>query len=151
MTSVPYRLSVWVYWYTDMAPRILISIDPADPRPIFVQIMDEVRRAVVLGNLVEDDSLPSVRQLATQLRVNPNTVQQAYRELERENVVYVRRGRGTFVSSRAATATDHERRRLARSVAERALQEAYRQGLEASELLEALRDLVRDEKKGASS
>ena len=149
LTSLPYRLSVWVDWYTDMAPRILISIDAADPRPIFVQIMDEVRRAVVLGNLVEDDPLPSVRQLATQLRVNPNTVQQAYRELERDSVVYVRRGRGTFVSAQAA-GTGQERRRLARGVAERALQEAYRQGLGAGELLEALRDLVRDEK-GASS
>jgi GntR family transcriptional regulator len=70
---------------------LLITIDAADPRPIYVQITDEVRRSIVVGTLKADDPLPSVRQLAGQLRVNPNTVQQAYRELERVGLIYVRR------------------------------------------------------------
>jgi GntR family transcriptional regulator len=119
---------------------VLISIDAADARPIYVQIMDEVRRAVVLGTVKPDDPLPSVRQMAADLRVNPNTVQQAYRELERDGLVYVRRGQGTFVSEEGAVQTDRERRELATMVAERALREAYRNGLTAADLLEAIRE-----------
>ena len=59
-------------------------IDPRAARPIYVQIMDEVRRLIVTGELRPDDPLPSVRQLAADLRVNHNTIVQAYRELERE-------------------------------------------------------------------
>jgi GntR family transcriptional regulator len=75
-----------------------------------------------------DDPLPSVRQLAGELRVNPNTVQQAYRELERGGLVYVRRGQGTFVAEEGGVQSDRERRDLAAMVAERALREAYRNG-----------------------
>jgi GntR family transcriptional regulator len=120
---------------------VLISIDPADARPIYVQIMDEVKRALVLGTVKPDDPLPSVRQLASELRVNPNTVQQAYRELERDGLVYVRRGQGTFVAEEGAVRTETERRKLAEVVAERALREAYRSGLSAADLVEAIRDV----------
>ncbi len=118
---------------------MLISIDPADARAIYVQIMDEVRRGLVLGTLAPDSALPSVRQLAAELKVNPNTVQQAYRELERDGLVYVRRGQGTFIASAAAEASANERGKLARTVAERALREAYRHGLRADELVFAIR------------
>ena len=117
---------------------MLISIDAADARPIYVQIMDEIRRAVVLGTVKPDDPLPSVRQLAGELKVNPNTVQQAYRELERDGLVYVRRGQGTFVAEEGAVQTDKERRELAEMVADRALREAYRNGLSAEELVAAI-------------
>lgn len=118
---------------------MLINIDTADARPIYVQIMDEIKRAVVLGTVRPDDPLPSVRQLAGDLRVNPNTVQQAYRELERDGMVYVRRGQGTFVAEEATVHTERERRELARMVADRALREAYRNGLSADELISAIR------------
>ena len=116
---------------------LLVQIQPTDSRPIYVQIMDEVRRAVVLGDLEAEDPLPSVRELAGQLHVNPNTVSQAYRELESEGMVYVRRGRGTFVAPEADRAD--ERESLAREVADRALREAYRHGLAPEELIEAVR------------
>jgi GntR family transcriptional regulator len=119
---------------------VLISIDPGDARPIYVQIMDEIRRAVVLGTVKPDDPLPSVRQLAGELKVNPNTVQQAYRELERDGLVYVRRGQGTFVAEEGAVQTDRERKELARMVADRALREAYRNGLSSDDLVEAIRE-----------
>jgi GntR family transcriptional regulator len=111
------------------------AIDPSDPRPIYVQVMDEIRRGIVLGNWRADDMLPSVRQLAVELRINPNTVQQAYRELEREGVVYVRRGQGTHVVGQDAA---RERRRMLRGLAKRMLQEAYRHGVELGELISAL-------------
>jgi len=113
------------------------SIDTRDARPIYVQIMDEVRRALVVGTPRSEDPLPSVRQLAGDLRLNPNTVAQAYRELEREGIVYVRRGQGTFVAERDGGEAD--RRALARAVAERALLDAHRHGLGAAELIEAIR------------
>lgn len=125
---------------------LLVEIRPGDPRPIYVQIMDEVRRAVALGDLEAEQPLPSVRELAGALRVNPNTVSQAYRELESEGTVYVRRGRGTFVAPDVDRA--EERDALAREVAERALRDAYRHGLEPGELIEAVRrEADRDERR----
>ena len=120
---------------------MLVSIDPADPRPIYVQIMDEVRRALVVGTLEEGDSLPSVRQLAIDLRINPNTVAQAYRELERDGVVHVKRGQGTFVS--AFSVNGKQRRAIAQDVAARALRDAHRNGVAAEELIKALEALAR--------
>jgi GntR family transcriptional regulator len=118
---------------------VLISIDTGDARPLYVQIMDEIKRAVVLGTVAANDPLPSVRQLASELRVNPNTVQQAYRELERSGRVYVRRGQGTFVAEEDGAAhRDEERQELAEMVAERALREAYRNGVTAEELVAAI-------------
>ena len=116
---------------------MLIHIQPTDPRPIYVQIMDEVRRARVIGTLQPEDPLPSVRQLAADLRVNPTTVQQAYRELEREGVVYVRRGQGTFATMAPIDGVD--RRAIAGGIAQRALVEAHRSGLRAQELIDAIR------------
>ncbi len=114
-----------------------VSIDTTDPRPLYLQIMDEVRRALVLGTLAAEEPLPSVRQLASELRINPNTVAQAYRELERSGVVYVRRGQGTFVSP--AHGNGDERHALAGRVAERALLDAHRNGIGAEELIDAIR------------
>ena len=115
---------------------MLISVDGADRRPIYIQIVDEVRRALVLGKLRADEPLPSVRQLSADLRVNPNTVSQAYRELEREGVVEVRRGQGTFVVK--ANVNGSQRRVMAREVAARALRDAHRNGLTAADLIDAI-------------
>ena len=115
-----------------------VSIDPTDARPIYQQIMDEVRRALAVGTVGPQDPLPSVRQLASDLRVNPNTVQQAYRELERAGVVYVRRGQGTFISE--SSRREEERSLLIRQLAERALRDAWRHGVDIDEFMAALRD-----------
>ena len=115
---------------------IVFNIDPTDSRPIYMQIMDEVRRAIVVGTAGPDSPLPSVRQLAADLRVNPNTVQQAYRELEREDLIYVRRGQGTFIA--IAPEVDSERRTIAARLAEQFLRDAYRNGITPEELLAAI-------------
>lgn len=118
-----------------------ITLDPRDPRPLYAQIMDDLRRAVALGTLRAEDPLPSVRELASQLRVNPRTVLQAYGELEREGFLYVRRGQGTFV----APAVRVDRHRLAREVAKRALLEARRNGVSIRELVKAIRRVAAEE------
>ena len=120
-----------------------LAINTADPRPIYVQIMDEIRRALVRGTLGPDDPLPSVRELAVSLRVNPRTVSQAYAELEREGVVYVRRGQGTFVAP-GVLPDARERPRLAREVARRALADARRNGLVLEDLMAALLEVERE-------
>jgi len=120
-----------------------MRIDPADPRPIYVQVMDEVRRAVATGALAPGDPVPSIREVARQLRINPLTVKQAYGELEREALVEVRRGLGTFVRAKVSAAATREE--VARGVAERALRDAYRNGLSAKQLLDAIRASSRSE------
>ena len=119
---------------------MFVSIDPRDPRPIYVQIIDEVRRRVAMRTLQPDEALPSVRQLAVELGINPNTVRQAYRELERDGWVYVKRGEGTFVSQKRAV--ERERDELRAEVARRAWRDAQRHGMQLDDLIGALRALV---------
>lgn len=123
---------------------MLVTIDPRDARPLYLQIMDEVRRALVVGSLRPGDPLPSVRELAAELVVNPRTVRQAYQELEREGVVHVKRGLGTFVSP-GAHPDRGEQRALGRGVAKRALLEARRNGLGVEDLLMMIREVAAEE------
>jgi GntR family transcriptional regulator len=97
--------------------------------------MDEVRRLVALG---AHHMLPSARELAADLRLNHNTIVQAYRELEREGAVYAKRGQGTFVAE--PSGTEAERARLLGEVARRALTDAHRHGIAPLALIEALRE-----------
>jgi GntR family transcriptional regulator len=122
---------------------MVFHISHSDDRPLYLQIVDEVRRAIVLGVLKVDEPLPSVRELAAELRINPNTVQQAYRELERESAVYVRRGQGTFVAQNSGGAA--ERAALSDVVARRAARDAYRHGLSIRELIEALNSVEKEQ------
>jgi GntR family transcriptional regulator len=121
---------------------MLIDLDADDPRPVFQQIVDEVRRAVAVGQVKPDDPLPAVRKLANDLKVNANTVQHAYRTLEREGVVYVRRGTGTFVSPIAREDGKERRMAVARQIAGRAMREGFRHGLLASDIIAALHDIT---------
>jgi len=68
-----------------------------DKTPIYLQIMDFIKMDIVTGKLKSKNKLPSVREMATNLKVNPNTLQTAYQELERLGIVYTQRGTGTFV------------------------------------------------------
>ena len=119
---------------------MLIDIDSSDPRPVFRQIADEVQRSIAVGILRPGEALPAVRELAGELKVNANTVQHAYRTLESEGSVHVRRGLGTFVSE-LAKESKAKQAALARRIAERALREGFKHGLLASDLIEALREL----------
>ncbi len=130
---------------------MVVNIDPRDARPLYLQIMDEVRRALVVGTIRPEDPLPSIRELASDLAVNPRTVQQAYGELEREGVVYVRRGQGTFVAAIAGGSRREERDALARGVAKRALLDARRNGLGLEELVTIMREVAAEEEREAGA
>ena len=76
----------------------MIQLNYRDTRPFYQQIKDNVRQLVVSGALKKDEKLPSVRELAASLAINPNTIQRAYRELESEGYIYTLAGKGTFVA-----------------------------------------------------
>ena len=77
----------------------MIVLDSRDSRPLYQQVKDSLRRMMLTGLLEPDEKLPSVRSLATQLAINPNTIQRAYAELEAEGYIYSVAGRGSFVSA----------------------------------------------------
>ena len=89
----------------------MISINFRDPRPIYEQIKDNLRRLIVSGALSADAKLPSVREMATELAINPSTIQRAYRELEQEGYICSVPGKGSFVCG-SAEAELHRRREL---------------------------------------
>jgi GntR family transcriptional regulator len=113
-----------------------------DPRPIYRQIADEIQRAVSVGVAKPGESLPAARVLAKELKLNTNTVQHAYRTLAQEGIIEMRRGLGAFVA--AAPPRDSRVRpdAIARQIAERALREAFRHGLLASDLRRALDEIA---------
>jgi len=120
---------------------LAFDLDPRDARPVFRQIADEIQRCIGIGVLKPQDPLPAARQLAQQLKVNANTVQHAYRTLEAEGSVHVRRGLGTFVSQRPKESSARQSA-TARQIAERMLREGYRHGLLASDLIAALKEIA---------
>jgi GntR family transcriptional regulator len=128
---------------------MLVDIDATDPRPVYRQIADEIRRCVSVGILKIDEPLPAISKLAAQLKVNANTVQHAYRTLEREGVVYVKRGMGTFVSTRAVELGRGKQAVVARQIAERMLREGFRHGLLASDLIAALQEIAPGRSRGS--
>ena len=82
----------------------MISLNYRDSRPIYEQIRDGLRKLIVTGALSADEKLPSVRALAAQLAINPNTIQRAYNELEGEGYIYSVPGKGSFAAAFAAAA-----------------------------------------------
>jgi GntR family transcriptional regulator len=100
-----------------------INIDPNSHVPIYLQIVSGIRSAVASGVLRPGEPLPSLRSLGVELKVNPNTVQRAFDELEREGLVYPRRGVGMYVSESGL--------RPAQGRDERVVVEAFQKGIEA--------------------
>ena len=76
----------------------MFQLDHKDPRPIYEQIKDKIKELIIAGVLKENDKVPSVRELAGTLTINPNTIQKAYRDLEAEGYIYSLRAKGSFVA-----------------------------------------------------
>jgi len=109
-------------------------IDPRSPTPLYAQIAERLRVAIAAGELAPGASLPSVRQLAATLRVNPATAVQAYRELESAGFVELRQGAGTFVKAIAPERKAEERNTQARQLVRTMLADAGRLGIPLAEL-----------------
>ncbi len=115
-------------------------IDPRSPTPLYAQIAERIRVAIAAGDLAPGDPLPSVRQLAARLRVNPATAVQAYRDLEGAGFVELRQGAGSFVKAIPSEQRAEERSIQARQLIRGMLAEAGRLGIPFAELKVALDD-----------
>jgi GntR family transcriptional regulator len=113
------------------------QIDPRSPTPLYEQIAARVRVAVAAGELKPGDALPSVRALARDLRVNPATVVQAYRDLAVDGFVEIRHGQGTFVQEVPSFLRDEERQAQAEKLVRKLLQDAARLGIDVEDLTRA--------------
>lgn len=121
-----------------------LSIDLRDRTPIYIQLERGLRAAIAAGRLRAGDQLPTVRQLAVDLRVNANTVARVYSELERAGVLETRRGVGSFVSAtRAQARPRRERDRRLSAFVTRLLADADTEGFTSDDVLAALRAHVR--------
>jgi GntR family transcriptional regulator len=114
---------------------VVLTVDPRSGVPIYLQVIEQIKRSVAIGVLGAGEQLPTVKQLALDLTINPNTVAKAYRELERDGVIETSPGRGSFVKSNGvkdttkAAATD-----VARDGIDTAVREAKSIGLNAEEI-----------------
>ena len=118
------------------------DIDPRSPNPLWGQIAARIRVAVAAGVLRPGEILPSVRELAKRLRVNPATVAQAYKELASEGFVEARHGAGTFVREVSQENRAMERKRQATKLVRRMLEDGARLGINGKDLIEAFREEV---------
>jgi GntR family transcriptional regulator len=117
-------------------------VDPADPRPIWRQIEEGIVHAITRGDFAVGSPVPSVRDLAKQLRVNPNTVVKVYQHLAEQGLLEVRRGEGTFVAGIPSTLSRRDRSRVLADSASQCVARALTQGSSASEILEAIEDAI---------
>jgi GntR family transcriptional regulator len=126
---------------------LAFTIDARHPTPLHHQLMRAIRFAISTGKLAVGDQLPTVRQLAVDLRINANTVAKVYAELERTGIVETRRGVGTFVRARHfEAAREKDRERELHELEDHFLSKAAHLGFSAKEVIEHLRDRLKKSK-----
>src|SRR5580658_1672527 len=116
--------------------------------PVYRQIMDQVRGGIASGALTSGDQLPTVRQLAVDLEINPNTVVRAYRELELGGLLETHQGTGTFISTQKMKRADAEREKQLAQIAADCVSRAGAAGFTVEELIEELRGLASEPTRG---
>ena len=121
----------------------MITINTRDPRPIYLQIKEGLCRLILSGALQTGERLPSVRELAGQLAINPNTIQRAYREMELEGFIYSMTGKGSFVSP--IQEVDAGRKAARTEQFREAAQELLRLGIKKEALIAMLEELEQED------
>jgi GntR family transcriptional regulator len=122
---------------------MLIKVDTKSFVPIYEQVKMEVRRLAAVGALRPHDPLPSIRELAAEILVNPNTVARAYRELEQEGLITTQKGRGSFLAARRERDIDRELASYLGRRMDEAVREAGRFGLGPAEIRKLAEDSLR--------
>lgn len=122
----------------------MLRINPSDAVPIWKQIEEEIRRLIALGRFTSGDSIPSVRDLAKDLRVNPATVAKAYQRLADSGFLETRRGEGTFVAAAPPTFKKLARRQALKAAAHRFASLAATVGATPEEALEEIQSALED-------
>lgn len=110
----------------------MIILDYKDRRPIYEQVMEKMKDLMLLGVLMENQPLPSVRSMAMDLSINPNTIQRAYAELERQGYIYTVKGKGSFVAENSEM-KENKKREVLQKFSE-VLEEAVRLGISDEDL-----------------
>lgn len=121
---------------------MILNVQPSSGVPIYLQVVQQVKQRIATGALLPGEKLPSVRDIAEQLRVNPNTIARAISELEHQGIVETRRGTGTYVAEITSTLSRAERRRLVNEACEHAVTEAYHLAWPAEDLKEVFNNRV---------
>lgn len=116
----------------------MIFIDYRDARPIYEQVVEKFRMLILRGVLKQDDRLPSVRNLAVELSINPNTIQRAYAELERQGYIYTVKGKGNFVSDSGQLLRKYKEELF--SQLKEICRAAFETGITKEELIEYIRE-----------
>jgi GntR family transcriptional regulator len=119
---------------------MLFHVNPSSGVPIYVQIKTQVKNAIAAGALKQDQTLPSVRKLASELGINPNTVARAYQELERDGVIATVPGGGTYVAENVPRFLKSEKLRRLQPYAKQIAVEGIQLGLTEEEILAALQE-----------
>ena len=112
----------------------MITIETSGFIPIYEQIKKGIKSEISLGVIKANEALPSIRDLAAELVVNPNTVARAYRELEHEGFICTRKGKASFVAENSSSLIQREKTRLIEDVFDRAISEAQKFGLDTAEI-----------------
>jgi GntR family transcriptional regulator len=120
-----------------------IRINNASDRPVYQQIIDQVKRDIALGRLAQDERLPTVRQLAGQLAINPNTISKAYRQMEQEGIINTRPGAGTFVAGLDSELSGSVKKKLICDDLERAVVDAFHMQIDEQTLLKWFEEQIR--------
>jgi GntR family transcriptional regulator len=129
---------------SDRRRSFQFRLDPHSGVPVYRQIIDQVIGGMASGALGGGDQLPTVRQLAVDLSINPNTVIRAYRELEIRGVLETQQGTGTFISHKKIQRDDADRQRSLNQLVGEFISRAGSAGFTVEELIEALQDLHSD-------
>jgi GntR family transcriptional regulator len=127
---------------TANSPVFQFRLDLRSGMPVYRQLIDQVRAGVASGSLTAGDQLPTVRQLAVDLAINPNTVLRAYRELELGGLLETQQGTGTFITEKKIKRDEAERARQLDQLVGEFLARAGAAGITAEELLQQLRELA---------
>ena len=122
---------------------MLFSINNSSSRPVYQQIIDQVKRDIALGKLIEGQKLPTVRQLASQLVINPNTIAKAYRQLESEQIITTRPGSGTFVAQLSSNLSRAVRKKLIAEQLELLTVEAVHMQIEKETLIKWFDEILK--------
>lgn len=117
-----------------------LRVSPSSGVPIYLQLMAQIKHAADIGAIREGEQLPTIRKVAEELAMNPNTVARAYRELEHEGIIEVRHGSGAFVAETRASTAKIAQIRKAAEVLRHAIESATELGLSESELRRVFED-----------
>ena len=127
----------------------MIQLNYKEARPLYEQIKESIRKMVISNAFLADEKLPSVREMASQLAVNPNAIERAYQELEREGYIYTMKGKGSFVSE-SSEAADSKREEIKRELGE-CVDKALAIGIRPQQLETMLQDCVKNSTNGGNT